>query len=217
MDNPRKKSTAATRARDIYTSLMSAPDERTVNRVYRALYQLYWKGIFRFVLGIIRDIPTAEEATQDTFFKVFKSIHSRFDGRNLTSWIFHIAKHVAIDARISLLNHRLKHRPEIDLNDYTHPDGTNPHQEAELSELRDIMHTALQNSSMRDKHKNTLALIDLYGFSYQEAADILDVSPKTIAGRLLKARKVLSAKLHAAPRASAYLPPCIRHSNTHDE
>lgn len=56
------------------------------------LYQKYFKEIYQFLKGLSSSAQVAEEITQETFFKVIKSIDT-FDGSNdIRAWIFTIAR-----------------------------------------------------------------------------------------------------------------------------
>ena len=40
-------------------------------------------------------------------------------------------------------------------------------------------------------HRNIIALVDVVGFSYKEAAGVLDIEPGTVMSRLSRARRAL--------------------------
>lgn len=58
------------------------------------IYQTYFDPVYRYVLSISGSTQTAEEITQETFFKAMRSLH-QFQGRSsLKSWLCAIAKNL---------------------------------------------------------------------------------------------------------------------------
>lgn len=63
-----------------------------------ALYQRYGNQVYSLALRVLRQAPLAEEATQDTFLKVWhKSLSWDPDKGQLGSWLLTIARYTAID------------------------------------------------------------------------------------------------------------------------
>ena len=44
------------------------------DREFEALYREYFDPVYRYALGLTRDVHAAEELTQETFFKAMQSI-----------------------------------------------------------------------------------------------------------------------------------------------
>lgn len=58
------------------------------------IYQTYFDPVYRYVLSLSGSTQTAEEITQETFFKAMRSLH-QFQGRSsLKSWLCAIAKNL---------------------------------------------------------------------------------------------------------------------------
>ena len=73
---------------------------------FEAIYELYFKDVYRYALSLAKNEALAEEITQETFFKALKSI-DRFDGRcRLYVWLCQIAK----NTYLNLLKKEKKHR-----------------------------------------------------------------------------------------------------------
>ena len=59
---------------------------------FEAVYQAYFRDVYRYALALCRDAALAEEITQETFFKALRSI-DQFDGRcKIYVWLCQIAK-----------------------------------------------------------------------------------------------------------------------------
>lgn len=63
---------------------------------FEAMYNAYYRDVYRYVLSLSRQPDEAEEITQDTFVKAIGSISS-FDGKkDIRAWLFTIAKNTCI-------------------------------------------------------------------------------------------------------------------------
>lgn len=59
---------------------------------FEEIYNQYFRDVYRYCLSLCRNESTAEEITQETFFKALKGIES-FEGRcSLYVWLCQIAK-----------------------------------------------------------------------------------------------------------------------------
>ena len=59
---------------------------------FEEVYRLYFRDVYRYCLALCRDEETAEEVTQEPFFKALNAI-DQFDGRcRLYVWLCQIAK-----------------------------------------------------------------------------------------------------------------------------
>ena len=63
------------------------------------IYKQYFNDVYKYALSLTYDEHTAEEITQETFFKALKSIE-KFDGRcKLYVWLCQIAKNTYFTSR----------------------------------------------------------------------------------------------------------------------
>lgn len=61
------------------------------------LYQDYFAVVYKYILSISRDPLTAEEITQETFFKAMKKIDSYRGDCSIRVWLCQIAKNLYYD------------------------------------------------------------------------------------------------------------------------
>lgn len=59
---------------------------------FQEVYDRYFQDVFKYVLSLCRDEQTAEEVTQETFFKALKNIGSFRGQCKLYVWLCQIAK-----------------------------------------------------------------------------------------------------------------------------
>ena len=64
---------------------------------FEELYDSFFRDVYLFVLSMSRDPHTAEEITQETFFRALKDIRHFKGGCSVTSWLCQIAKNLYID------------------------------------------------------------------------------------------------------------------------
>ena len=61
------------------------------------LYQEYFSVVYKYILSLSRDPLTAEEITQETFFKAMKKIESFRGDCSIRVWLCQIAKNLYYD------------------------------------------------------------------------------------------------------------------------
>lgn len=75
-----------------------AQSKRGNKEAYGKLYTLNLKKIYRFIYYMVYDVKLTEDLTQDTFFRVWKSL-SRYEEEKgtFTSFLFTVARNLVID------------------------------------------------------------------------------------------------------------------------
>jgi RNA polymerase sigma-70 factor (ECF subfamily) len=68
-----------------------------MDSVFDELYQKYHHDVFQFLFYMVRNKEQAEDLVQEVYIRVFKS-YNRFEGKSSEkTWLFSIARNVAID------------------------------------------------------------------------------------------------------------------------
>jgi RNA polymerase sigma-70 factor, ECF subfamily len=68
-----------------------------MNTVFQELYEKYHHDLFQFLIYMVKNREQAEDLVQEVYIKVLKS-YDRFEGKSSEkTWLFSIARHVAID------------------------------------------------------------------------------------------------------------------------
>ena len=149
--------------------------------------------LYRMALGLTRNRAQAEDLVQDTYLRAFRHF-ARFEpGTNCRAWLFTILR------RLFLNSVRGQGREQLgedwDSNSTsaevsaTAPASRNP--EAELSHRvlsRDV-NQAL--TALPLVFREAVILVDLEGFSYREAAQVLACPVGTVMSRLSRGRHLL--------------------------
>ena len=136
-------------------------------------------GAIGLLLGNRAD---AEDATQETFLKVWRNI-GRFEARNGCSpktWIIRIAGNTCRDyLRRGWKKHESRQITPEDLNAL----GSAPHEDREL--IMDVM-------NLPDEYRQAVLLVFWYGMTIRETAECMCTSAATVSRRLEKARRMIA-------------------------
>lgn len=153
---------------------------------FTILVRTHSDAVYAHALRFFGEKQAAEDATQEVFVKVFRTIAS-FDGRSrLSTWMYRITRNVCLD-----MVRAGKHSPvPVD------PATLDPLSTQDFSD--DVTFAAALTSAMRAlprEDRDALGAVAVFGLSYQEAADVLSVPVGTVKSRVFRARRALSAML----------------------
>src|SRR5206468_6357651 len=165
---------------------MHDPDPRTLQRArsgdlsaFEKLVRAYQAEVFRFAVHLTRDRTLAEDETQETFLRAFRFI-GRFRGeQRFGSWLIAIARNCSFDA--------LRTPRPVPLDDDLVAGTTAD------ADVRAELDAALR--AIPTDHRETFLLVEVFGLSYQEAADVPGVVVGTIKSRMFRARRALCAAI----------------------
>ena len=164
-------------------------------RAFERLYHLHgsrMKGIARNLLGTTSD---AEDAVQDTFLKIQRSIASFRGQSSFATWSFRILINTCYDARRSRMRKKEVAHQEPDESPRPEPRAASAH-----PSLRIALERAL--AQLTHHQRDVFLLYEVEGFCHSEIASILDISETASKNTLFQAKKNLRRSLEA-PRASA--------------
>jgi len=154
------------------------------------------KGIYNYLLNLSSNRDLADDLTQETYVRAFKSIKSLKSKDALISWLHRIA--------LNLYRDEIK-KPELNIqsiddnnenNDITEDitDWTrNPENIATDKELQNIVKNAIQ--SLPEIHRAVVTMHHIEGMEIDDIAKVLKISNGTIMSRLARARESLRRKL----------------------
>ncbi len=168
-----------------------------------ALHQLYlaYRPRLRRYLWhqLDGDSTGVEEALQDVFLAVWRTASGYRAEARVSTWLYQIARYVALGTRRRRLRHLGSQPPDSSDNE----DDTLVQPGATYAACDDIVldRMALDEAlnHLSPKHREVLALVFQHGFSLDEAAQILDVPAGTVKSRINYARKALWRELYATP------------------
>lgn len=147
----------------------------------KALYEIYYEPLYRFLWRKTRHEDTALDLVQDVFIRVWESRSRLDETQSIKAYLYRIAGNLAIDH----LRHKITARSE-DIDDMVQEPAHDPQQRYDL---RHRIHNALEKLPEDIKTVFTLNRFD--ALKYAEIAEMLNISVKTVESRMSKALKLL--------------------------
>jgi RNA polymerase sigma-70 factor (ECF subfamily) len=170
---------------------------------YAWLIGEFHQPIFSLVYRILNDAADAADTTQEVFLKVFRGMKHFHGESSLKTWIYRIALHEASNRRRWWFRHKSR---EMSMEAEGNGEGALPAARETLvdegeSPFDNVAHAEVRARVEEELHKvpepyrTTLILRDLEEMSYEEIAEITDVSLGTVKSRLTRGRDALKQRL----------------------
>lgn len=182
--------------------LMTQGDEAA----FTALYRRYHRGIYNFLLRIVK-IPTlAEDLMQDVFVKTWEECQHMKVTVSFSSYLYQIARHKAIDAlrkisRESVLEDEVRHRLASGLAHFMDP-------EYEWRQYEYLLKQAI--NALPPQRRRAFELVRQEGKKYEEAAFVMGISRNTLKQHLsLAVESIRQSFIQQGVIISAILLTCF--------
>src|SRR6202040_4022772 len=172
---------------------------------YSWLIGQFHQPIYGLVYRIVNDPSDAADTTQDVFLKVFRGMHHFHGGSTLKTWIYRIALHEAANRRRWWFRHKAR-ETSIEPPESGGPSAGENAMQVALTDHADspfdsVAHHEVQRrveAELRhvpEPYRTTLILRDLEEMSYEEIAEVLEISLGTVKSRLTRGRDALRQRL----------------------
>jgi len=155
--------------------------------------------VYRVARRLVSTREEAEDLVQDTYARAFRAWRSYTPGTNLRAWLLRILTNLNIDR-----GRREQRAPEMESIDNEEfalfrklDDGAAEEDVEHLVERlsQDAVVHAL--SAVPHDFRDVIVLVDIGDFTYQDAAQILDIPIGTVMSRLHRGRRILKRQLEA--------------------
>jgi len=150
-------------------------------RAFESLVRDYQADVWRFAYHLTRNRATAEDVTQEAFLRAYRGLGSYKGQAKFTSWLLRIVRNCAVDA------YRKTRRETLAPADEQRPAGR-PGPSPGVEE-RARINDAIRRLPM--PLREPFVVIEVLGFSYQEASVILGLRVGTVKSRMHRARAAL--------------------------
>jgi RNA polymerase sigma-70 factor (ECF subfamily) len=151
--------------------------------------------VYRVARRFVSTREEAEDLVQDTYARAFRSWRSFTPGTNLRAWLMRILTNLNIDrGRREQRTPDMQPMEEGDYFLYNRLEETSGTEDEERIVERlsqDAVVRAL--SAVPHDFRDVIVLVDIGDFSYQEAAQILDIPIGTVMSRLHRGRRLLKS------------------------
>jgi RNA polymerase sigma-70 factor, ECF subfamily len=169
------------------------------------LVTYYHAGVYNLVYGMLSDPADAADVTQEVFLRAFRGIRGFRRSSSLKTWLYRISVRQALNHRrwcwrhhrqqVSIDSEEESKNPSLDLKDAE----ANPLEQCESREMQSTVRRALEQ--VPAVFRSAVILRDLEGMSYEEVAEVLEVSVGTVKSRILRGRRLLKEILDPMLRA----------------
>ena len=157
---------------------------------FTKLVETYQNPVYNMCYRMLGDPGSAEDAAQETFWRVYQNIKRYDSQRSLITWILSIAAHYCIDQqrknRIPIFE--LDEFPDFDLGDPLLP---TPEHQMSVNEEDTALHKLINNLQPIDRA--AVILKYWHECSEEEISQMLNLSISAVKSRLHRARKQLAA------------------------
>lgn len=174
---------------------MQEPEPETIGRAqagdlraFESLVRAYQGDVWRFAYHLTRNASLAEDVSQEAFLRAYRAIGTYRGTARFSSWLLRIVRNCAIDA------YRKTRRETASLEE-EHAKGRDSSSAVDPpdSDERARINDAIRKLPMA--LREPFVLIEILGYTYEEASMILDTRLGTIKSRMHRARAVLIDKL----------------------
>jgi RNA polymerase sigma-70 factor (ECF subfamily) len=179
--------------------MQATSDEVLIGRIasgdrlaMQVLFARHQVRVYRFVLRLVRDEPTAEDLISEVFLDVWRQA-GRFEGRSAVStWMLSIARFKALSV--------LRRRPDEELDEEAahaiEDPADDPEVMLEKKDKSSFIRQCLKKLSA--EHREIIDLVYYHEKSVEEVALIVAIPENTVKTRMFYARKRLAELLKAA-------------------
>jgi RNA polymerase sigma-70 factor, ECF subfamily len=156
--------------------------------------------VYRVARRLVSSREEAEDLVQDTYARAFRSWRSYAPGTNLRAWLLRILTNLNIDrGRREQRTPATQPMEEGDYFLYNKLEEAGGSDDEERAVERLSQEGVVQAlSAVPHDFRDVIVLVDIGDFSYQEAAQILDIPIGTVMSRLHRGRRVLKSELAEA-------------------
>jgi RNA polymerase sigma-70 factor (ECF subfamily) len=167
-------------------------------QAYETLLARFQQPVYNLALRLLSDPGDASDVVQEVFLKVFRCvIHFRLQS-SLKTWIYRITVNEAHNQRRWFFRHRSR---EVGLDDQTEevhsrmvPDsGRTPFEYTFDGEKHLLIEAAL--AKVNKVFREVVVLRDIEDLSYEEIAEVLQISIGTVKSRIMRGREALREEL----------------------
>ncbi len=144
----------------------------------------YLSRLFGYGFSLTNDREQAGDLVQECALKALSATRVPTDEAAYRAWLFRILRNAFHDRQ----RRRGRRGQIVELTDEAAPDGDIWHSDDRLISALTVR---LGLAKLSGAHREILAVIDMVGFSYAEAAELLGVPIGTVMSRVSRARQAL--------------------------
>lgn len=164
-------------------------DEELINQIRAGdeeaadiLVKRYYTDILRYCKRHIIDQNLAEDATQETFYRVFRSLMRYQDKERFRAWLYMIARNICIDE-----NRKQKNTIPLESEDIGE-ESSEIHQIENSDEIEQLL------SVLPEEQREAILLYFEDELTYKEISKILGIPARTVQSRVKNGIKAIKKR-----------------------
>jgi len=157
---------------------------------FATLVERYDRAVYHLAYRTLQDVEEARDATQEAFFKAFRSLRTFKPDAKFSTWIFAITYHACCD--------RLNRRRRYTSNELPDRADTAPGPEQQAIALDEAVRLRTAIDALPEKYRTVVTLFHLQGRQYEEIATVLGLPIGTVKTHLFRAKEQLRRLLGGA-------------------
>ena len=157
-------------------------------QAFSELVETYQKPVYNLCYRMLGTAEDAEDASQETFLRAYKSMRRYDNSRPFSTWLLSIAAHYCIDQirrrRLSIVS--IEELPVPDVPDVSPGLETTVGRNEERRRIRKLLDT------LAPTDRAAVIMYYWYDFSYDEICQALSLSVSAVKSRLHRARRAMA-------------------------
>lgn len=143
---------------------------------FNELYWKHYKAVFANIYRLLKDVAAAEDVLQDVFVALWEKRAGLKDDRSVEGWLFTVSFNKSVKYLQACRKEQLSFREKQAIDDaFTLPtDG----ETGSRQDYMNILQLAIERLS--PQKKKVFVMCKVEGKSYQEVADLLQISKHTV-------------------------------------
>jgi RNA polymerase sigma-70 factor (ECF subfamily) len=173
------------------------------------LVETYQRPVYNLCYRMLGDADEAEDASQETFLRVYRNIKHYDADRPFSTWLLSIAAHLCIDQL------RKRHMVVISMDNtpYLEPADGSPGPEHTFYLKEDQRRVQALLKTLNPHDRAAVIMYYWYDFSYEEIAKSLALTSSAVKSRLHRARLSM-AQTWSDQMASNFMPERNPHESS---
>ncbi|MCJ7591730.1 MAG: sigma-70 family RNA polymerase sigma factor [Woeseiaceae bacterium] len=159
--------------------------QRSDARAFEALYRKHIDKVYGICLRMTGNVSEAEDCTQDAFIQAWKQLKNFRGDSAFSTWLHRIAVN-------SVLGRMRKSKREQDRIMAVTDNDRPPLTTGDLGEMRDLSEAV---DRLPEGARNVFVLHAIYGYSHDEAGEMLGIAAGTSKAQLHRAKRLLVQQL----------------------
>ena len=159
---------------------------------FAVLYQRYEKRVFQYLMTIMNEATLAEETLVEVMLAIWKGLNTFKGQSKVSTWIFGIAHHKAVDALRKVTSQQRGGMPLEDIVE-TAESHENPLEDMQQKRMATLTNQAL--TTLSPNHREILHMAFYEELSYPEISELLGIPVNTVKTRVYYAKQQLKKNL----------------------